>query len=145
MVSLASLRSVRRNVSSSEVALTVAAPLGLGSFIYIGFRSKTLYMFRVFEALGMDRPIRFLRDQLQDVFLPEWVLYSLPDGCWTLAFTSFILQNTAKKLTPWLLFPITMSVGAEIGQWAKMIPGTFDTTDLLFCTFGVGLSFLKTK
>ena len=102
-------------------------------------------MFQVFEALGISSTIKFLRVQLKDVHLPEWVLYSLPDGCWTLAFTSFVLQNTDKKLTTWLVFPIAMSLGAEFGQWANLIPGTFDITDLLFCIAGIGLSFLINK
>ncbi len=139
------MNSVRKNKLGNDFIFTVAAPLGLGSLIYIGFRSKTLLMFKFIEALGISSSIEFVRVQLQDVPLPKWVLYSLPDGCWTLAFTSFVLQNTDKKLTTWLVFPIAMSIGAEIGQWAKLIPGTFDITDLLFCIAGVGLSFLFNK
>jgi hypothetical protein len=33
--------------------------------------------------------------------------------------------------TGWTLLPVTLAIGAELGQFFKIVPGTFDVMDLL--------------
>jgi hypothetical protein len=68
--------------------------------------------------------------------VPDLVLYSAPDALWVYSFT-FIMQAIwlrepqSLARTVWTLLPLVLSVGAEFGQLAKIVPGTFDVMDIV--------------
>ena len=87
----------------------------IGGLIYILFRTDSLVMFKWFAALSLDKPIEYLRDSTLTVknHLPDWFLFSLPDGLWIFSYITF-----------------------ELGQLFNIVPGTFDAIDLIFYIAG---------
>lgn len=108
----------------------VVIPTALGAWIYIAFRSPNLLVFDWIDAVGMSGLI--IRPNAQ---LPDWLLYSLPDGCWVYAFTSWMLIIWA-RFSPWVLVALTLAIGSELGQLFSIVPGTYDNVDIVFYLFG---------
>ena len=115
-------------------ALFVLLPVFMGSLIYIGWRTTSL---RVFDWLQFLRvPQNLFRPQIQ---LPNTILYSLPDGCWVFAGTSWMLLIW-HKLSPWVFSVVTLALASELAQALGMMPGTFEWTDVAFYIGGFALS-----
>ena len=116
-------------------------PLMIGGLIYLAFRSDTLLMFKWANAMSLDSSIIFLRElNLSNNLLPEWFLYSLPDGLWMFSYISLTLLVWGNKITMqnvfWIFIIPIIAIFSEIGQALQFIPGTYDTTDLIF--YGLG-------
>ncbi|MDC0204547.1 hypothetical protein OAJ65_01995 [Flavobacteriales bacterium] len=123
-------------------------PLLLGSLIYISFRSDTLLIFKFFSALSIDTPIEYLRENTMGLkqYLPDWFLFSLPDGLWVFSYVSLMLliwNNTISKYNIfWIILIPIIAVLSEFGQSIKITPGTFDPLDLIFYILGTFFSLL---
>lgn len=124
-------------------------PLLLSISIYVLFRSK------VFIAIDPDRlsTLHAFVSGLQSTFkpvkayLPDWFLYSLPDGLWTYAFTAYLVLNSRNdpaglRKSFLLFFTPVFSVSIEVSQYLKLFPGTFDWVDLGFDIAGAVLPLL---
>jgi hypothetical protein len=110
--------------------------LGLG--IYVFFRSSQVYFnnWLLNQKIGFDLQwVRTYTLQL-GTFLPDWFLFSLPDGLWLLSFCLLMKslwgQDNKRMLWFWTLILPVVSLFWEIGQSIKIISGTFDFIDLLF-------------
>ncbi len=109
----------------------------LGSAVYILFRPASLLMFRWANDLGLMAPIHALRMHCIRVanYLPHWFIYSSPFAFWVVAYLLFIKAIWWKSQTPlryfWFYFVPLIAFISEIGQYLKLIPGTFDPVDLL--------------
>lgn len=121
---------------SSSLTLT------FGCLIYVLFRSDSLKRHVWFDklyCLGILKDIRAVAMEFVDV-VPNWMLYSLPDGLWLSSCISLILIIWKNKMTKGSLFLIfSMPVIAflsEAGQFFKIIPGTFDWMDLAMYLLG---------
>jgi hypothetical protein len=113
-----------------------------GGLVYISFRQDTLKMFDWFGRVDHSELVSRLRMftlPLAD-FLPNWFLYSLPDGLWLFSYLSILLvvwnNEISKHNAYWLLSVPTIAIVSEIGQWFGIVPGTFDVFDLLFYLAG---------
>ena len=123
--------------SGPSLFFHVCFPIILGAGIYSLWRSKRLLVFTWYGWLGLQAPLLALRANLAGVrhFLPDFVLYSLPDALWVYSFT-FLMQSVwfrhsrSYGRTFWILLPVSLAVGAEIGQFFKVVPGTFDLMDI---------------
>jgi hypothetical protein len=120
----------------------------LGGLVYISFRQDTLKMFSWFDRVNLSEVISELRLftlPLTD-HLPNWFLYSLPDGLWLFSYLSVLLvvwDNTiSKQNIHWLLLVPAVAVFSEIGQLFGVVPGTFDIFDLTFYLGGTVLPIL---
>lgn len=120
----------------------------LGGFVYISFRQDTLKMFSWFDSINLSAVISELRLftlPLSD-HLPNWFLYSLPDGLWIFSYLSVLLvvwDNVISKYNiHWLLLLPIIAIVSEIGQLFGIIPGTFDIFDLTFYIGGTILPIL---
>lgn len=120
----------------------------LGGFVYISFRQDTLKMFRWFDSINLSAVIselRLLTLPLSD-HLPNWFLYSLPDGLWICSYLSVLLvvwdNVISKHNIHWLLLVPMIAIFSEIGQLFKIVPGTFDILDLIFYLGGTVLPIL---
>lgn len=117
--------------TSTRFTAHVVLPIAVGAAIYIGWRSKNLLVFDWIDATGLNflvyRP---------NFALPGWAAYSLPDGCWVYAYTSWMLIIWG-RLVPWVFTGVVLAVVAEFGQLFGIVQGTFDIVDLLFyvCAF----------
>lgn len=120
----------------------------LGGLVYISFRQDTLKMFSWFDRVNMLEAILDFRlfTLPLSVYLPNWFLYSLPDGLWLFSYLSLLLivwNNTISKHNiHWLLLLPTVAISAEIGQLFTILPGTFDILDLTFYLGGTILPIL---
>ena len=120
----------------------------LGGIVYLSFRSNTLTMFSWFDKVNLLEPILDLRLATLPFsdHLPNWFLYSLPDGLWLFSYLSILLavwDNTISKHNiHWLLLVPTIAILAEIGQLFTIVPGTFDIIDLFFYLGGAVLPIL---
>jgi hypothetical protein len=114
----------------------------IGSFIYILFRTETLKMFSWFNSLNLEKNIKILRNLTFELKaeLPNWFLFSLPDGLWLFSYVSLILIFWKNKINRknifWILFLPFLAIFSEIAQFFNLLSGTFDAVDLLFYLFG---------
>lgn len=119
-----------------------------GSLIYILFRTSNLKMFVWFDKLRILSAINKLRSFTVNYSnnLPDIILYSLPDGLWMFSYVSLILflwKNEIKNENLFWIFIIPIiSIISELGQLIKLVPGTFDSSDLLMYFAGITLPFI---
>ncbi|MGL5000970.1 MAG: hypothetical protein ACRC6J_04535 [Cetobacterium sp.] len=119
--------------------LLVLSSLGLGVLIYLLFRSRKLFYYQFIEILNLDSYIIEVRKVVwvYRKYIPNWVIYSLPDGLWIFSMGISILHNRyyykkAQNIFTIVLFCI---VGVEIiqgiyGGHGTLI-GTFDLADVI--------------
>ena len=111
--------------------LHIVLPMVIGGVIYILFRSDKLLMFRWFEFIKLDKLIYSVRDYTfyYRKYIPESILFSLPDCLWVYSFTMFLSYYFRNIFI--ILIPCIGSVLTETGQlW--FVPGTFDIMDVLY-------------
>jgi hypothetical protein len=115
----------------------VILPVFTGGGIYSLWRSKSLLVFSWYRWVGLYGPMLSLRAYLAGVkhLIPGPILYSLPDGLWVYSFTAlmgYIWYQQPQRYARlfWTLLPVSMAVGAEIGQRLRLVPGTFDWADM---------------
>jgi hypothetical protein len=119
-----------------------------GGLIYILFRTSSLRMFTWYETIGLNHLTNELREWtfLFSNNIPEWILFSLPDGLWVFSYVSLILyvwQNSVSiKNIFWLSIIPVLAISSELGQFFGLVAGTFDFADLLLYTFGMTLPFI---
>ena len=106
-----------------------------GGFIYLLYRSLTLRMFSWLKTLGLYQMVLSWRESLGLCHLPNWVIYSLPDGLWMGAYL-LLMYMLWYKITTWdalafpLVLPLFMNI-TEVLQGFDLFPGTFDIIDML--------------
>ncbi len=131
--------------------LNVVLPLGLGSVIYLGWRTSSLKMFAWVDALGLTGLVAGLREGVAAALpsLPDWVLYSLPDAAWvySLTATNVLIWGVAesKERSFWLALGVLLAGGSELAQWASLIPGTFDPIDLILIVLAALLALTTSR
>jgi hypothetical protein len=79
-----------------------------------------------------------------EIVLPEWLLYSLPDGLWVYAITSWVIMiwNRDPPLA-WLVIGAALGIGGELGQVIGIVPGTYQHLDMVFLTCGFLIACLQ--
>lgn len=120
-------------------------PILLGGLIYILFRPSTLRMFQWFDLFGINELIKHVRNHIVSygIIVPDWLIYSIPDGLWIYSFTStLIIVNNCEwsKYKHWLLLPVSLGIGVELLQYFGLFKGTFDVYDLWCYVIGMLLS-----
>ncbi|EAR16287.1 MULTISPECIES: hypothetical protein [Robiginitalea] len=119
-----------------------------GGLIYVLFRTATLKMFVWYETIGLGGLINELRNWSFQFAgkLPEWILFSLPDGLWIFSYVCLMLaiwrNSFSFKNAIWILIIPILAISSEIGQYLGLVIGTFDFADLLFYIFGMTLPFI---
>lgn len=108
-----------------------------GSFLYIGFRSKSLLMFDWTDALHLGwlvESIRSVAAQYETSHHIQFV-YSFPYALWVISFCSSVgfiwHREHSNSVLLWRLAGPTIAIGSEIQQLLGLLPGTFDVMDLL--------------
>lgn len=107
-----------------------------GAAIYLLFRSRHLLGFHLLDALGLGAVVDCLRSSVYDVHPPEFVMFCLPDGLWTLGYILIIdrimLADTLRhRLFLASVIPLLGTL-SELLQYMGLMSGTFDEFDL-FC------------
>ena len=106
----------------------------IGGLIYLIYRSLTLQMFVWFKQLGLYSSVISFRNEYWPT-LPDWIIYSLPDGLWLFSYLLIMKAIWYKKTTKQalvlpLILPIFMNL-TEILQGLNCFPGTFDLLDVI--------------
>jgi hypothetical protein len=129
----------------SSLALHAGAPLLAGALLYVGFRAESLLGWRWADALGIGAPARALRELLGSFgHVPDWVRFTAPDALWVYALTHVVARVQRGARPPeralWLSIAFALGPGAELGQFAGVVPGTFDVFDLITTLSAFGLA-----
>ena len=123
----------------------------IGGLIYVLFRTSSLLMFSWYKYFGLEGILNGLRKSTIPFAknIPEWILFSLPDGLWIFSYVCLILliwkNSVSFKNIFWLLIIPILAIGSELGQLFGLIIGTFDLTDLLLYILGIALPFIFFK
>jgi len=117
----------------------VILPIALGTVIYVGWRTTSLLVFDWMAICGI--PADVFRPAAN---LPQPLLYSLPDGCWVFAGTSWMLIIW-RRLHAWVFIFAALAIGGEFGQAVQIVPGTFEWNDITFYTGGFILALIGHK
>ena len=135
-----------RHSSVFFVLLNTLIPVLVGGLVYLSWRTDSLYMFHWLKRTGLDESVLLLRETLSSTkqYLPRFVLYSLPDAAWVYSCSFFMIwlwkDGPKWKLWLWGSIGAVLGIGGELGQSYGIIPGTYDTVDLLLCTLSVVLA-----
>lgn len=112
--------------------------LGSGGLLYILFRSKYLMVNRWVLTNQYGSIFKIIRIQTFQKLesIPKWMIYSLPDALWLMAFGLFLqliwINETKRIRIIWTVVPCSIAVLWELFQATHFVSGTFDLVDLLF-------------
>lgn len=102
------------------------------TFIYLVFRADNIIGYRLVYNLGLSGMLDSIRTALGGVNLPEFVVYSLPDGLWLVSYMllvdSLLPQHPTKPI--WIIALPANAIASEIAQSWHLLPGNFDVWDL---------------
>lgn len=114
----------------------------VGSLIYMLFRSESLKMFSWLDAIACFEVTQNIRGITLKIVeeIPDWMLYSLPDGLWLSSYICLVLMiwknKISKENSVWIFGMPLMAIMSEAGQFFKIIPGTFDWMDVIMYLLG---------
>lgn len=123
--------------------------LFIGYSIYLGWRDKSPLIGLVDLEWQLRNQLRF--NIIDFVHLPEWAVYSLPQGLWAFGFSLsmgaiWCVQNQKLRYL-WLAASFFIVIFWEILQKYEVISGTFCWIDMIMgiCGFGLGIVLLELK
>lgn len=128
--------------NNNKLMLIASFSLATGVFIYASFRSKSLLFFDWFEKINLSFIILQIRRTffVYKDFLPNWFLFSLPNGLYTFSYTTFMIalwgNESGKIRYIWFFIIPFVMICSEFGQSIGFIKGYFDFTDLIFYILG---------
>ena len=108
-----------------------------GSYLYVKFRSETLLMFKWAENFGLNYIINSIRgsSSVLNSHQMKYVIFSAPFGMWVISFCCFIgaIWHNDRSVAAiiWRLFVPAIAISSELLQFVGLLPGTYDTNDLL--------------
>ena len=114
----------------------------IGVLIYLAFRSTDIILFKFLNYFGLKNLIHDFRHFTYDFkfILPNWFLYSLPDGLWLFSYQCIVLTIWKFSLNNnsliWLFILPVLFILVEFLQLYDVLKGTFDWFDILFFIFG---------
>lgn len=127
--------TLRRNLARDACQTGLAILLFvLGGMIYIVFRTTNLRMFAWTDTLGLDNSVMTIRSFAGNIKVNEFILYSLPDGLWLLAYLLVIDAIWREEYIIKSIFMIAlpfMSICSEILQLTGVVKGVFDIYDMV--------------
>jgi hypothetical protein len=131
--------------------------LMLGGIIYVLFRITEPVFFHWTLAAGPDSWVNLARHKLVSTGqqLPEWIIFSLPNGLWAFAYAVLITRiwsgSKSWLRTCWMISIPVLVIGFEILQYFRIMPGTYCIQDVAMGIAGlttgiiVGLKTIKPK
>jgi hypothetical protein len=125
-----------------HLCLSVSA-LFLGGIIYILCYASQPVFFAWISKAGLSSWLNMARHtQLASGHaIPQWIVYSLPDGLWAFAYALLIAgiwkgKNSGIKYF-WMSTIPVLIIGAELLQYTEMVKGTFSFVDIAFEIAGI--------
>ncbi len=111
--------------------------LGSGGLLYILFRSEYLMVNRWVLNNQFGTVLKIIRVHSFKLLesIPKWIVYSLPDALWLMAFGLFLqiiwMDATKGIRIIWTVVPCSIAFLWELFQATHIVNGTFDLVDLL--------------
>lgn len=138
------MRRVFLEKRSLNKIFIVLSSFALAVIIYLLFRSRKLFYYQIVEMMNLDPHVRSIRKivWVYRKYIPNWVIYSLPDGLWLFSMGVSILHNRVfyKKAQNIFNIIFLIMVGIEIFQGIfgghGTFIGTFDGADVICYTIG---------
>lgn len=109
------------------------------------FRSESLQMFRWCEIIHINECVDSLRMQCT---LPQWIVYSLPDGLWLCSYVILVstIWDFDLKQGWFYVFSLPIiGIGSELAQAFGFMRGTFDWIDIVCYIGGLLLGYIIVK
>ena len=109
----------------------------IGGMIYLMFRSESLVMFRWCETLHIREYVDSVRISCT---LPNWIVYSLPDGLWLCSYLLLVSAIWNFDLKQGWLYVFSLpvvAIGSELAQAFGLMQGTFDWMDMVCYILGL--------
>lgn len=123
-------------------------PLLLGGVTYLFWRPDTVYFISCLNELSIYRLLEPLRNYTANLYpyLPEWLVYSLPNGLWAFSYAFVITflwsgEKTRVKYFWFTTVPL-VGLGYEFLQFRGVLYGTFCIIDLSLCSVGIAAGAL---
>lgn len=122
--------------------------LACGCSIYMIFRSQDIVLNKWCQSLGIADFVEPMRMAVKDSHVPDFILYSLPDGLYCASYILLmdaawegkgLSRNIAVALIP------SVAIMHEIAQGIGWARGTFDICDLIFYALPLALYFTWRK
>lgn len=142
--------NIANHSSKNRYILLSFLAVFVGGFIYILFRPTEAGFLKWFGIIGTDHLLYAAREKSLSInsFLPDWMVYSLPNGLWAFAYTIIVLRiwkgsNSIMKYFWFLSIPVLV-FGFELLQATGNLQGTFCWIDMLWGAIGITLGLLAT-
>jgi hypothetical protein len=129
--------------------LTIAVVCLLaGAAIYFSTRSENILLNQWLAHIADGKGLQFFQGLISNVWVPDWILYSLPDALWMMALTLFILMiwdfKIHRRSLAWLTLAVVAGTGLEVLQGLHWMRGTFDVVDLLLIFLAASIPIMIT-
>jgi hypothetical protein len=125
-----------------------AVALLAGGMLYILFRPSEIVFFSWIRAIGFDNWLNLVRNSSLPLSpeLPEWIVYSLPNGLWAFAYALLItiIWSGSKSWIRylWMASIPLLVLGYEILQYSNIITGTFCIQDVALGITGLTIGII---
>ena len=126
----------------------VGIAISSGGFLYIGWRDEVPALIYWLNGAGFENIIHGIRLYTSSItiILPDWVIYSLPQGLWAFALgtmISFIWSGQKSFISYlWYCTALMIPILWEALQFFQIIAGTFCKIDLGLGVVGVLCGFM---
>ena len=104
-------------------------------------------MFKWAENLGLKQILSSIREStsVTNSNQMKYVIFSTPFGMWVISFCCFIgaiwHNDSSVAAIIWRLFVPAIAISSELLQFVGLLPGTYDTNDLLFLIISTIIGF----
>ena len=143
-----SFNYISRHYSKRKYILLSCLAVFVGGFIYIFFRPTEAGFMKWFGTVGIENWLYAAREKSLSInsFLPDWIVYSLPNGLWAFAYTIIVLRIWKGSISIvkyfWFLSIPVLVFGFEVLQLTGDLQGTFCWSDMLWGAIGITLGLL---
>lgn len=106
-----------------------------GCSIYLLFRSTSIKLYKWCIAIGMSDVLDSMRENVKYWRVPDFVLYSLPDGLYCTSYILIMdaLWHDSRSFGKHLIIILVPLIACfhELAQGAGIAKGTFDNVDIV--------------
>lgn len=105
----------------------------IGCMPYLFFRRRSLQIFEWIRKTGID-PNKFCYHLNTKSTFANYIVFSLPTGLWILSLSiilGVIWADKSDQFTFYLTLFVFVAISYEVMQYYQILPGTFDSIDLI--------------